>query len=521
MSAELELVESEDPSAILGSTLPRIFPEPLVTGAPGECGCGCAHTRQSTYGFAVADFAEYVIRMPLDPWQRWLVIHAGELLPDGRPRFKKLLIIIARQNGKTFLLMILTLYWLFVERWKLVVGQHLKLAKAKEVWEEAQDIAKRTPLLAGDMGYVRKDNNDPHWKIATGGKYVIEAANENGGRGGTTDRLVVDEARQQRTWAAFNAVKPTINARPYGQAWWISNQGDARSVVLLALRKAGLANIEGDDGTIDPELGLFEWSAEKGASMFDARQLAKANPNANRRVSLASLLADARTAQESGDQEMIAGFKTEIMCLYVPSLDGAVDPAGWALGEVPGTLDSLRGRLALVPELSPDGLHASITVAAMVNEEQVRVEVLASWAGQDAATKLRRNLAAWVRKVKPRKLGWLVKGPVETIAAELTGPANVAKLGPGVTIEAIRGERSAVCMGFAEMAGAGDILHHPEQELLNKQVLGSAKLWQGSTWVFSRKGEGHCDTAYGAAAAAWLARTMPPSVGRPRLVVAK
>jgi len=510
-----------DPNEVMGSTLPRYFPPPLVTGPPGACGCGCAHTRATTYGFAVIDFADVILGMPLDPWQQWLVIHAGELLADGRPRFKKLLIIVARQNGKTTLLLILTLFWLFIERWKLVVGQHLKLSKAKEIWEAAQDIAQDNELLAVDFGYVRKDNNDPHWKLRTGSKYVIEAANENGGRGGSVDRLVVDEVRQQRTHAAYNAVKPTLNARPYGQGWWISNQGDSRSVVLLMMRKAGLANIEGE-ASVDPELGLFEWSAPKGSSMTDPRALAAANPNMNRRVSGASLVADARMAQESGDQEAISGFMTEIMCLYVPSLDAAVDPAGWALGAVPGTLDAVRGRLALVPELSPDGMHASITVGAMVEDGKVRVEVVASWSGLDAATKLRRNLAPWVRKIKPRKLGWLAGGPVEAIAAELTGPANVAKLGQGVQIEAIRGEASAVCMGFAEMASAGDVLHHPEQALLDKQVLGSAKLWRGAVWVFSRKGEGHCDTAYGAAAAAWLARTMPPplkSVGG--LVVVK
>lgn len=517
MGALAEEAEWIDPNSVPGSITPRLFPEPLVTGAPGPCGCGCALTPDTTYGFAVELFAEHVLGMPLDPWERWLVIHAGELLLDGRPRFKKILLIVARQNGKTQTLMILVLFWLFVERWALIIGQSTTLAMAGELWQAAQDVAEDHPVLGPEFGYVRKDNNNPHWKTTGGARYKPAAATRKGPRGGAVDRLMIDELREQLTWEAYRAAMPTLNARPYGQAWLVSNMGDAKSIVLLELRKTGIANIEAQeagDPPIDEELGLFEWSAPKGSSPTDIYALAAANPNMNHpgRVRGASLLADGRAAADSGDTERLTGFLTEIMCMYVPSLDSAVDPAGWALGAEPGTLDGFRGRLALVPELSPDGLHASISVAAMVDHDRVRVEVVASWSGQQAATQLRRSLAGWVRKIKPRKLGWLKGGPVEAIAAELTGPANVAKLGQGVQVEAIRGEASAVCMGFAEMAGAGDVLHDPSQTLLDKQVLGSAKLWRGAVWVFSRKGEGHCDTAYGTAAAAWLARTMPPPV---------
>lgn len=450
------------------------------------------------------DFARDVLHMPLDPWERWLAIHAGELLPDGRPRFKKLLIIVARQNGKTYLLTVLTLFWLFVECWEYIVGQHTKMAKAREVWEHAYSIASRTKLLKPDIGRIWRDNTQLRWEVAGGGKYVPEAANSDGGRGGSSDRFVVDELRQQKNWEAHSALAPTLNAKPYGQGWWISNQGDQRSVVLLSMRGTGIANIENPDDPTDPELGLFEWSAKPGSDMLDPVALCMANPNAGHRVSVASLLADARAAMNGG-QEAIAKFKTEIMCMYVPALDAAVDGAGWALGEQKAPLSGARGRLVLVPELAPDQAHASITVAATMPDGKVRVEVLASWAGVDAATKLRRALPEWVRKVRPRKVGYLAGGPVEAIAAEL----DPKKLG-GVEIEAIKTDLPAVCMGFAEQVAAGMVLHSG-QELLTKQTLGSAKLWRGAVWVFSRKGEGHCDTTYGAAAGVHLARTLPAS----------
>jgi hypothetical protein len=514
----LELVSGVDPDSILGSTTPRLAPTPLATGAPGACPCGaCALSEETSYGFEVIDFARDVLKMPLDPWQEYIVIHAGELLADGRPRFKKILLIVSRQQGKSFLLLVLTLFWMFVEQWELIVGQHVSVAKARGVWEKAQKIAKRIPELSTDFGTVRKDNNDPHWLTTFDSKYVVEAANENGGRGGSVDRLVVDEVRQQRTWAAYDAAKPTLNAKPFGQGWWITNQGDSRSVVVIGMRKTGISNIEAEKSggaAIDPQLALFEYSAPRGSNPLDPRVIAMACPNVNRRVSMREILGDAMAAMKSGDQDKINGYLTEILCMFVPSLDGAVNPAGWALGRVPGSLAEHRSGLALVPELSPDRQHSSISVAAMMPDGKVRVEVIASWSGMFAAAELRRALPGWVRKVKPRKLGWIPGGPAAAIGAEL---ADAKKFNvPGLEIEEIRGEVSAVCMGFSELVEVGDILHSGQedaQDLLSKHVLGSAKLWTGDVWRFSRKGEGHCDAAYGVAAAAHLARTMPPARG--------
>jgi hypothetical protein len=523
--SNLELVSSVNPDAVMGSTTPRLAPAPLVSGAPGDCPCGaCALTPETSYGFEIIDFARDVLGTPLDPWQEYLVVHAGELLPDGRPRFKKVLVIVSRQQGKTFLLMVMTLFWMFVEQWPLIIGQHVNVSKARGVWQAAQQVAKKVPELKADFGTVRMDNNDPHWLTAFGSKYAVEAANENGGRGGSVDRLVVDEARQQRSWKAYDAAKPTLNARPYGQGWWITNQGDSRSVVVIGLRKTAIANIEAVKAggeAIDPQLAIFEWSAPKGSNPLDPEVIAMACPNVNRRVSMREILGDAMAAMESGDQDKINGYLTEILCMFVPSLDGAVSPDGWARGREPGELAGVRGRLAMVPELAPDRQHSSISVAAMMPDGRVRVEVIASWSGMFAAAELRRALPGWVRKVRPKKLGWIPGGGAATLAAELAD-ASKFRL-PGLEIEEIRGEVQAVCMGFAELVDAGEILHSGNEEatdLLSKQVLGSAKLWTGDVWRFSRKGEGHCDTAYGVAAATHLARTMPPprSAGRLRVI---
>lgn len=521
-----------DSEPVLGAIVPRLFPKPLVAYnvrliERSTCPCGqCPLTPENTYGYAVIRFAERVLGTPLDEWQKFLVIHGGELRPDGTPRFKRLLIIVARQNGKTFLLKVLTLFWLFAERWPIILGQSTTVSLAREVWMDAQEMAKGSPYLAEHFGKVRLDNNDPHWRIGlkspkstAGARYKIAAATSKGGRSLSVDRLIIDELREHRTWEAYNASIPTMNARPFGQGWLITNQGDERSVVLVDLRATGVSNIEAlDAGTdeIDSELGLFEYSAPPGADPTDPRALAAANPGLERSAhgpTLRSLLGQARAAIERGG-EALTGFKTEIMCLFVLVLDAAIDPEGWKAGEVFGTLENARGRLAMVPELSPDMLHASLSVAAVEPGGKVRVEVIASWSGLDAAKQLRKDLPTHVKRVRPRVLGWLPNGPMAAIAAELTADPRLLGVRfamPPDHIQEIRGEVSAVCMGFAEMVRAKDVLHaQGEESLLTKQVLGAAKLWFGDTWRYSRQGDGHCDALYGVTGAAHLARQLPP-----------
>lgn len=507
-----------------GSTLPRLFSPPAATGAPGPCGCGCALTDATTYGFRVARFAEHVLKMPLDPWQRWLVIHAGELNADGTQRFKKVLVIVARQNGKTHLLKVLALYWMFVEQWAMILGQSTTLSTAKESWEGAQDLAAGIPELAAEFGTVRRDNNDPHWKAAGGSKYRIAASTRKGGRGLPVDRLIVDELREQQTWVAYSAAMPTMNARPLGQAWLITNQGDDQSVVLNSLRKSFLAAVTGEGADdLAEDLGGFEWSAKEGADPREPSAIASANPNVGRRLSMRTLLADARRAMANGGEEETS-FRTEILCQRVHALDAAVDPESWAACLELGNLEALRSRVAFCLDVSPDQRHITLAAAAEQPDGRVRVELVASWQGTVAA---RRELPALLAAAKPRVFGWFPAGPAASMAATLadrgdgTGGSSATRWPPaGVRVEEIRGDVAAVCMGFSELV-AGKQVAHSGEALLDAHVLAAARLWKGDAWRFSRKGDGHCDAAYAVAGAAHLARTLPPGLGVPRLVVAK
>jgi hypothetical protein len=501
-----------------------------------------ALTPDTSMGFDQIEFARDVLRRPFDPWQEWLVIHAGELLPDGTPRFRIVLVLVARQNGKTEIPVILSCYWQFIDAFPLILGTSTKLDYAKESWDKAikliEKVAARDDQAARDIaaliprrGWRRDANGEQESKTTEGCRYKIGPANREGGRSLTIDRLVLDELREHRTFDAWNATEPA--ASPWGaQIWALSNAGDDGSVVLNEQRKEALAVIGLDEREqpIEPagdyRIGLFEWSSPPGGEPDDIDALMYANPSAGAREQGGrrdpeALLAKGRAAMRAGGDKL-TGFRTEYMCQRVPKLDPAIDPAAWHDCLDPGDLSEVRNRLTACIDVSLDEQHATLIVAAVMPDGRVRVEAAHAWDGRDCLTRATNDLPAMLARVRPRVLGWLPSGPAAALAATLADRS--AKTGkrfgwppPGVTVSEIRGEVPAICMGLAREV-VGKTLAHSDDPLINDHIEGAERLRRGDVWVFSRKGGGHCDAAYATAGAVHLARTMPTPAGRPRLV---
>jgi len=485
-----------------GHTEPRIATAPLRR-----------LTRKTSYGFAVIDFARDTLGAPLDPWEERAVIRIGELLRDGRPRFRYVLLLVARQNGKTHLLKVLALYWLFHEEHRLVVGMSTNLDYAREAWDGAIEIAELVDELP--MGRVYTNNNKIEWRTGRGTRYRLAASNRRGGRSLSIDRLILDELREHDDWSAWNAATNAANARPRAQIVAITNQGDDTSVVLDELREACLTFIATGEG--DDRFGLIEWSASVNdptsdrfgepldCEVDDVDAILMANPNVGHRLELDDLLRASRRARARGGA-MEAGHRTEVLCQRVRRLNPAIEPASWERQHVPGSLDAVRARVGAVLDIAPDGRHATFYAAAKLPDGRYRVDLVREW--HDTGT-LRAEFRPLLKRVKPAAFGWFPDGPAAAFAAELDG----------VTGEEIRGEVPAVCMGFADLVGTGGVVHGGDP-LLTAQVGGAVRLPRGDGWVFSRRGGGSVDAVYAAAGAVHLARTLPPSIGRPRVMIA-
>jgi len=457
----------------------------------------------------VIDFARDVVGTPLDPWEQWAVIHGGELLPDGRPRFRVLLILVARQNGKTLLAKILILHWLFVEMVATVLGTSTDRSYAKRTWTEVCGLAKGNRWLKGRLGpaAVRLSISEEALTTLDGAEYTFAANNRRAGRSMTLHRWVCDELREHATWDAWNAATNAMNAVPGAQTVCISNQGDDASIVLDALRDAAIEFIE--TGVGDPRLGLLEWSAPPGTDPTDIRALAAANPNLGRRIDPDALLGAAHRAKRAGGLEL-SGFRTEVMCQRVHQLDPAIDPDAWrAAGtEHPLDLAAHRSQVALCLDVALDGSHATLAAAAVV-DDLVHVEIVKAWNGYGCTKQVRTELPGIVAKIKPRALGWYPAGPAAALAAGMTARPRAGWPPRRVDLAEIKADTAACCMGLAEQVVTGAV-QHPRDPMLDAHVANATRMHRGDTWVFTRRGSAPIDGAYATAGAVHLARTLPP-----------
>jgi hypothetical protein len=496
---QLPLQRSERPST-KGQTKPRLFTPPLRELTP-----------ETSYGFAVIAFARDVLKQPLTPWQEFAVIHLGELLPDGRPRFRKVLILVARQNGKTHLLKVLAAFWMLVERVNQVLGLSTTATAAREAWDKTRELIESNSILLPFLAHVRTANDDPHMRTSEGSIYRTRAANRQASRGLTVDRIIFDELREQKSFEAWDAVMPTMAARSFAQAIAISNAGDDRSVVLNSLQASALEFIS--SGVGDERLGLFEWSAAPGDDITDPQTWAKANPNMGHIFTEDELRGDAIDAVNQGG-EVLAGFKTERLCMRVSALDAAVDPDKWAACfDDSVNLSGLdKGKLHYFYDESLTRTHATLMAAGVV-AGSVRVELVHEW--RDTAMRnVVPDLARLVKKHGIKHLGYFPIGPAATIATRLKA-FNI----PGVKLHEVTSEVSEACMGFADEVSSKTISHQSDEltdQVLTQQVISAERKWTADRWKFSRRNAGNCDAAYAAAGAVLLARS---TVEKPTYVI--
>jgi hypothetical protein len=489
---------TSSPPLVLGRVEPRLWTPPLRDLSRPE----------ASWGYDFIDFCE-LIGHPLDPWERWLAIHLGELYPDGSPRYRKAIILVARQNGKTVFSRLLILYWMFVERVGEIVATNTDRGAAKRSWRKVVELAENSPLLAAALArrHTVLQIGEEDFFNTYGSHYRFAAPNRRAGRGDTLNRALLDELREHRTRDTWDAIVPTMNAVDDALLVCISNEGGTDAVVLHEEYDAARDFI--DTGIGDPRTFLAAWSCPPGSNPTDLQALAYANPNLGHRIPPDALLGQALAAVRAGG-ETLARFRIEIMCERVDQLNAAIDPDRWkAAGtDKPHPLEGHRRSVALCFDVALDGSHCTLVAAAVIGR-RVHLEVVKRWHGFGATAALRAELPGLVAKIRPRKIGWYPGGPAASVAAALAEKrgqwpprrVDVEELGADIV--------PAACMGLAEQVNSGQI-RHPRDAMLDAHVAQTQRLDRGDRWVFVRRGSAPIDGTYAAAGAVHLARTLPP-----------
>lgn len=407
-----------------GSTAPRIFTPSLAPLEPRS-----PETESRTFGYSAIDFAEEVCEVTLSPWQRWLLLHGLEREAPGGPlRFKTVVILAARQQGKSLLSQVLALWSMYVYPHLVDLGNRMTvlgtaqdLDTAEQVWEGALDLIEEIPDLAELADKPIKVNGRKAIRLLSGEQYKVKAANRKAGRGLSGDLIILDELREHQSWDAWGAVTKTTIARPLAQVWAFSNAGDVTSVVLRHLRKMAhkaigdpdgicandelatgptevdvdeylasdddleLADFEQDENT----LGLFEWSAPPGCDVWDRSGWAQANPSLGYGlVTERTLSAACRT-----DPEWV--YRTEVLCQWSDgTLEGPFPPGAWEKG-VNETIEDENGNVSVAPgntivgpvraciDMSGDRSMTYIAFAGHREDGLPQVEIVAKRRGVD------------------------------------------------------------------------------------------------------------------------------------------
>lgn len=490
----------------VGYTVPRVWTRPLRP-----------LTDDTTLGFSVIRWAEGTLGLKLLPWQQWWLIHALELAEDqseGMFRFSIVLTLIARQNGKTFLLKVVSLYFLYVLRVNLVLGSAQDLKIARESWDEAYDLAcvvssladEFVPNLRGKPG--RRDGAGYESIVLTPNpgevkerEYRVSASTPKAGRGLSVDLLIMDEFRHCTT-LAWAALAKTTSARPDALILPITNAGTDDSEVLNTIRAAAIAGVPlptGDDdqdpADVEPDsIGVFEWSAESGCPIADPVGNMHANPALGYGMMTRRKLAAFRRA----DTPEV--YRTESLCQHQQSLDVLVPPGRWkdcVDGQL--SLASIRKRVVCVFEVSPDGQHATLMAVGKFDDGRFGLDVVASW---DDLRKAIADLPGHLARIEPRVFGWFPDGPAAQFAGILRKiKGNQEIKGKQVT------EACMTLVGVINRLG----VRHGADPLLTAHVLGARKLEVSDGYRFVRKGAGHVDAAYAAAGGVALAEALPPA----------
>ena len=406
-----------------GKTEPRIFTPPLRK-----------LTKETSLGFAAIEYAKTILNMELYPWQEWALIHAleitGSLDGDWLFRFRSILFMVSRQQGKTELSKIIASFFLNVLGVKAIFCTSLSMEKAEEVWEAVLAEQENRSDLARDIETIARRNGGKKLTLTGGRSYKVGAPTRRAGRGDANDLVMLDEVREHRDWETWSAAVASTNAKPNGLVVCFSNAGDPDSIVLRQLRSQAIAKIEGTKsadfgGNVDGDsLGLFEWSAPEKAETDDLEALAQANPALGYGlVTERALMANRATFPE-------AKFRSECMCQQVETLLPEPFPEGaWLGGQDEESYIREDSELFWGIDMSQDRRWTVIAVCGLREDGNYHTEIVERRIGTEWAID-------WFKARAPKygemKLSFQERGaPVSGLAEQICTIGGVVRLAQG------------------------------------------------------------------------------------------
>ncbi len=409
----------------------------------------------------VADLAK-AYGLVLDEWQENVLQAAMGERADGQWATPRVGVSVPRQNGKGALIEARELAGLLAFGEQVIVHSAHEQKTARvgfqrivSYFENYDDLRKRVKSIISAL-------NREEIVLRSGQRLLFPARSKGSLRGFSADCLFLDEG-QILGDAAWQAIQPTISARPNPQTWFFGTPPTPLddSTVFSRMRLGGL---EGKDH----RLCWCEWSADLGADLDAPESWAQANPALGIRISVEAI-ADERQSMDDD------GFARERLGMWAGTSSTAViDSQSWAaIADVQSTASD---RFALAADVSPDRTVASVAFAGQRDDGSWHVEL-----------DEQRNGVGWL-------VGYLVarceRNPIRTVVIDAASPAasivdDLEQRGVNVTTTQSR-QMAAACGQFYD--GVMDAwLHHIDQPQVNLALSVARKRPLGDAWAWNRK----------------------------------
>jgi hypothetical protein len=423
------------------------------------------------------EWAEARSGRPLRWWQRLVATRLLEVDRDGALVWEAMVLSMARQLGKSWLLRELLL-------WRIHQGDRfgepqdvMHTGKDLAVCKEVQRPARLWAKARAAVYKVREVNGQEEIELlADGSRWMLRA--KEAVYGYSVSCAAADEAWKVKSSSIEEGLTPTMVERSQPQLLLVSTAHRLATALMLSRRQAALAALETGEGDL-----LIEWSAPPGAALDDLEGWRLASPHwtehRERLITrqLRGLVSGEIEDPEEPDPEQ--SFRAQWLNQWpqritVPT--GNTEPlleAGlWQFLAEPG----LQGAGELYVAVEDDfGNGAAVAAASLLDDGRIEVDgwLTHDW---DSAVGDVQRLGEW-RRIRQLQVGasMLTRVPTDMVPRPL--PAGTAETRVGLPL-------------FRDLAAGGVLVHDVNEEL--DQAVAVAQVREGvSGLALTTVGEPH------------------------------
>jgi hypothetical protein len=419
----------------------------------------------------------------LMPWQDF----AARYLTAVRDKksmawlFYEVCIVVARQNGKTTLLLPLILLCLRMGLRIVHTAQNRSLPR--------EVFLRMAAALADDPGveYIRQANGQETIRMKNGGEYTLVAPRP-GVRGRAMDLVIVDEVREQQNFELMQAIQPTITASLNPHIIYLSNAGDVSSVVLNDLKARA---------DTDEDLAYLEWSASPERSIDDLVGWQEANPALGITIQIDTL------RKLFPPSSKPTAFETENLCRWVRTMrPQIVSQVAWDASRVYDLTMGPRPSMGI--SVATDSKRASVALAWAQDDGTFALDIVEDIADDLDLDALGKALRERARTAGVRQIAYATW--TDTPLARHLEPKSKPVDGK---------EFANACVNFSRLVESGFVRWRGADTISNDMTWLARKAHESGAWTATPVDDEHSVTAALAAIrAVWLASAPRPPAPR-------